>query len=631
MLIKRLQRTVLSGGLFAVAVERGFGKTSLCLAAILWALLYGHHNYVACFAATDEKFEAEIFEIIKLQLESSDLLLADFPAVCWPIRMLEGTPQRARKQTLDGQPTRIRWKGSRRIMLPTVPGSPCSGAIFYGGGLKSGIIRGALFQIEGRLQRPGLVLLDDPQTDESAASVDACNKRERLIKGAVLGLAGPGEKLSALMSCTIIEPGDLADRLTDRSRSPEWRGVRKGIFKAWPLNLEKWDEWWDIVRRRFLGDEDLDADPVDDPCPEATEFIRENYAELHAGAEVSWEHRKEPWMLSAVHQAMWLYYTRGPLVFWSEYLNWQPGLNAPDDPLTQDSPKLDERAVRIKFSGYPRRCFPAEVQWLTAGIDCHDRVLTWLVCAWAADCTGYVIDYGTYPATRRPTWSVRTFRPTLREVFPGKGLEGALYAGLEQLVTELLGRELRRDDGAVLQIERCLVDCGYQEHVIKQFVRESVHRRHLLPSRGRWLGPSDFPMAQYRARPGELLGENLVVKLPTKGARRGVREVQFEANLWRTHAAKRLITPFGDPGCVSLYGLKDSRQPHDLLARHLCSELPKPTSAERTIDVWKLRPGESENHWWDNFIQCCIAASLCGARVTGRRQVTARRQRTVKF
>ena len=44
---------------------------------------------------------------------------------------------------------------------------------------------------------------------------------------------------------------------------------------------------------------------------------------------------------------------------------------------------------------------------------------------------------------------------------PGTGLEGALYAGLERLTGDLLGREWRREDGAALRIERCLIDANW--------------------------------------------------------------------------------------------------------------------------------------------------------------------------
>jgi hypothetical protein len=39
----------------------------------------------------------------------SDLLLADFPEVCYPIRCLEGINQRSHGQLYQGKPTHIEW------------------------------------------------------------------------------------------------------------------------------------------------------------------------------------------------------------------------------------------------------------------------------------------------------------------------------------------------------------------------------------------------------------------------------------------------------------------------------------------------------------------------------------------
>jgi hypothetical protein len=47
------------------------------------------------------------------------------------------------------------------------------------------------------------VLIDDPQTDESARSPSQCMTRERILAGAILGLAVPGRKIAGLMTLTV--------------------------------------------------------------------------------------------------------------------------------------------------------------------------------------------------------------------------------------------------------------------------------------------------------------------------------------------------------------------------------------------------------------------------------------------
>jgi hypothetical protein len=66
---------------------------------------------------------------------------------------------------------------------------------------------------DGQTVRPSLVVLDDPQTDESARSLSQCASRESILAGAVLGLAGPGKKISGIIPCTVICPRCLTPAL----------------------------------------------------------------------------------------------------------------------------------------------------------------------------------------------------------------------------------------------------------------------------------------------------------------------------------------------------------------------------------------------------------------------------------
>lgn len=167
--ISKIEQAVLEGGLFAMAMPRGSGKTSLCEAACMWSMLYGHREFVAMIGS-DEEHAADMLDSIKAELENSDDLLDDFPEVCFPIRALEGITQRASGQLYQGRPTGIGWT-AKEIVLPTIEGSPASGAIIRVAGI-TGRIRGMKFKRpDGRSVRPSLVIIDDPQTDESARSV----------------------------------------------------------------------------------------------------------------------------------------------------------------------------------------------------------------------------------------------------------------------------------------------------------------------------------------------------------------------------------------------------------------------------------------------------------------------------
>jgi hypothetical protein len=106
------------------------------------------------------------------------------------------------RQLYQGQRTHIGWT-AREIVLPTIAESPGSGAIIKVAGI-TGRIRGMKYKrADGQTVRPSLVILDDPQTDESARSLSQCATRESILAGAVLGLAGPGKKISGIMPCTV--------------------------------------------------------------------------------------------------------------------------------------------------------------------------------------------------------------------------------------------------------------------------------------------------------------------------------------------------------------------------------------------------------------------------------------------
>ena len=76
-----------------------------------------------------------------------------------------------------------------------------------------------------------LQLADDIQTDDSAISPIECAKRERVMAGAVLGLAGPGRKIAGFFPCTVIRKGDAADRSEQGHREAADVDGRARLFR----------------------------------------------------------------------------------------------------------------------------------------------------------------------------------------------------------------------------------------------------------------------------------------------------------------------------------------------------------------------------------------------------------------
>ena len=592
--IERIETAVLRGGLFALAMPRGSGKSTLTETAALWAMLYGHREFVTLIGAT-ESAALEMLDSIKTELEVNERLAEDFPEVCYPIAQLDGIANRCAGQICNGERTRITWT-SNEIVLPTIAESKASGIIVRVAGI-TGRIRGMKYKrSDGRSVRPSLVIIDDPQTSESAGSLEQTKKRVRVLAGDILGLAGPGQKISGIMPCTIIRPGDMADIILNRNTHPDWNGEKTQMVDKFPINMKLWEEYAEIR---------ADALREEGNFQRATDFYLTNREAMDAGAVVSWEARYNHDEVSALQHAMNLK-LQDEAAFQAEYQN---------DPLPEDT--FDESLLSVdeicgKINGIVRGKVPLYCDKLTMFIDVQKALLFYTVIAWADDFTGAVIDYGAWPDQHRRQFSLADANPTIHSKFPKAGFEGGLYSALTKLTDDYLGREWEREDGALLKIEKALVDAnwGQSTDIVYQFCRQSVHAGIIMPSHGRYVGASSKPMTEYRRQPGDKLGFNWMI--PNVAGKRAIRHVIYDTNYWKSFIHARLGISLGDNGCLSLYGRIPGN--HQLLAEHLTAEYRVRTEGRgRTVDEWKLKPQNSDNHWLDCVAGCAVCASILGA------------------
>lgn len=592
--IEKIETAVLRGGLFALALPRGSGKTTITESAALWSMLYGHREFVVLIGAT-ESAALELLDSLKTELEVNERLAEDFPEVCYPVAQLEGIANRCAGQLYKGERTRITWT-SNEIVLPTVEGSRASGIIVRVAGI-TGRIRGMKFKrSDGRNVRPSLVVIDDPQTSESAGSLEQTRKRVRVLAGDILGLAGPGQKISGIMPCTIIRPGDMADIILNRNTHPDWNGEKTRMVYRFPTNMKLWEEYAEIRAEALRTEGNFQK---------ATEFYLANREAMDAGAEVSWEARFNHDEVSALQHAMNLKF-QDEAAFMSEYQN-DP---LPDDTAADSLLSVDE--ICAKINGLARRRVPLKCDRLTMFVDVQKALLFYVVIAWAEDFTGAVIDYGSWPDQHRHEYSLADANPSIQTLFPKAGFEGALYAALSALTDECLGREWEREDGAVLKIERALVDAnwGQSTDVVYQFCRQSSHAGVILPSHGRYVGASSKPMTEYRKQQGDRLGFNWMI--PNVAGKRAIRHVIYDTNYWKSFIHARLAVPVGDKGSLTLYGRIPGA--HQLFAEHLTAEYRVKTQGRgRTVDEWKLKPQSHDNHFLDCVAGCAVCGSMLGA------------------
>lgn len=597
--LQQIEATVRDGGLFALAMPRGAGKTTITVTAALWALLYGYRHWVCLVGATQPKAEALLVSI-KTELRFNPFLLQDFPEVCAPIAALEGRAARAAGQTFQGEPTNIKWTQDQ-LILPSVAGSLASGAVVSVCGI-TGDIRGQQFTTtEGHIRRPDYVIADDPQTRESAKSRTQTDDRQAVINGDILGLSGPGIKIAGVVPCTVIQRGDLADRLLDVEQCPEWHGIRTQLLYGFPSNLELWHRYQEIREASFRNGGN---------GAEATDFYLEHQEDMNQGCQAAWDERYNQDEISAVQNCMNLYF-RNPAAFFAEYQN-QPLEQSADDST------LTEEQITQRVSQTPRHQLPEHSDLVVAMIDVQQELLFYSVVAWKKDFTGQVIDYGAWPDQKTTNFKLNEARQTLSLQWPGDSLEVRLKKALAALVEQLATRVWVSEDGAELSLRRCLIDAnwGQSRNIVYEFCRQSKWRQILHPSHGRYVGASSEPL---NAKHVKTLGRQVGQHWRLDRARdTPIRHVLFDANYWKSFLHSRLATEPGTTSSLCLWNAEP--RIHATFAKHMKSEYSVRTEGRgRTVDEWKQLPHRPDNHWLDTMVGCCVAGSMEGCQLPGEK------------
>jgi hypothetical protein len=629
--IQRLRECILDGGNFAEAMFRGSAKTSLGEGSSLWATLYGHRRFVPIFGGDSAAAEGNI-DSLKLELSENDLLFADFPEVCHPIRALDNKPQRSASQTHvpgavagfkpseDAKPqhTYIEWTADT-IVFPTIilPDGPSksSGAIITAHGLLAASRGMKHKRPDGTQQRPDFVFLDDCQTDESSRSPVQVAKRLSIIKKNILRLGGHGKRIAVFMAGTVIEHDDLIDQLLDAKRNPSWQGERIAMVKKWPIGKLKdasgneevvHDKLWlsDYKRLRETYDPDTLGDQQR-AHRDATEFYRLNRDKMDEGAAVAWEHCYAEGELSALQHAYNILIDDGPDVFASECQNRPLEVRSENE----IEGLLSAAEIAAKVNNRPRGVVDAANSRVVVFIDQKEKLLYWMACAVGDGFGGQILDYGTWPDQKRSYFAARDARRTIALAIKAGSRDGNLYGALDACTAMLLDREWMREDGAVHRVEKCLIDAheGNITDTVRLFCRQSRHSALLLPSHGMYVGATGRPFDTYQKQPGDRAGLNWRIRAEKRG---GVRQITYDTNYWKTFVHQRLSSPMGSRGCFTVNGTDPNE--HRMLADHLTAEKPIRVEAKgRVVTEWKENP-RIDNDFLDCIVGCCVAASVQG-------------------
>lgn len=415
------------------------------------------------------------------------------------------------------------------------------------------------------------------------------------------------------MPCTVIKTGDLSDQLLDRERFPQWRGERTKMIYKLPDDLDLWEKYYAIradgQRSGKMGS--------------ARKFYKEHQQQLEAGAVIAWPDRVRKGEVSGIQSAMHMRRDMEISKFEAEYNN---------DPVDESSTTiyLSQDEIATKVGPFKRGEIPADAEKLTMFIDVQQNLLYWMICSWSEGFTGTVVDYGTWPDQRSVDFTAANARFTLRGKYGG-GIEGAITSGLQDLTKAKLGTAYAKTDGSEMWIGRCLVDRSYSTATVDAFCLACDFPQIIVPSRGRGISAADTPISDFRKKQGEIKrpGKEWFQPKPQPGS---PRRVDFDSNWFKSFVQKRLATAVGDVGCVTLHGPKKRR--HDFLALHLTAEFFTVTKGKnRIVEVWKMRPNRTENHWLDGLVGNAVAASMEGIELVeiakSQKQNKKRKRRVV--
>lgn len=621
-ILKEIEDRAIDGGLKAIAMPRGSGKTTILLRALIWVLAYGHRRF-AVLVEADEGAAEESMDTIKIEWETNPLLLEDFPEIAYPIHRLQGITQRGNAQTSQGERTLIGWKNNE-LIFPTIaalrtnrkktsphPASakkaggdtrtltPTSGATVRCKGIL-GRIRGMQkTTADGKTLRPDFVLVNDPQTDTSALSDPECAKREKILSGAIIGLAGPGKRIAGFAAVTVIREGDASDRLLNRKLMPKWHGDKCKLVYEWPTEEEQWKKYFEIRSEEIAAGQD--------EHPKANKYYRDHRATMDVNAKVGWEHRKFAHELSAIQHAMNLRHDN-PDTFDAEYQNTPKVTQIDTGGLKCLS--SDEFCLRV-LPTHRRNEVPQWVEHITLGIDVQSTSLWWTISGISEDFTATILDYGVWPEPGIDYIALADIERTIAKATAIKQPAEATIEGLRRLTSELFSRRFVRDDSTEMRITSGIVDSGYQTESIYKFCRETSWP--IVPSHGKGVTAKQRPWAIERRKRGERMGFGW--RMPPVQGTRATRFVLIDTNTWKTQLSECFATPIGEPGAWTLF--RSAPQRHRMIADNLAAEYPVQTTGQgRTLYEWTCRPNR-DNHLLDATLLSAVAGAIAGAKVPG--------------
>lgn len=590
----------------SIAASRGEGKSMIARRCLLKYMLQGSLD-VAMLIGSTATDAGNSLETLRAEIDGNDRLFADYPEVVAPVRSIAGSPQRASSLLVNGvnehtnEPyekvlARFKWSGDV-LTFPTVPGSRSYDACLSTAGLE-GAIRG--YNYRGR--RPKLVIIDDPDTEDTSESESAAIKLEKRIDGALGGLGTQTQRIRRIMLTSIQSKTSVSAKFTDPKQKPSWHGVRFRFLITRPTNADLWDKYIQVYQDDFrLG------------TRHAADFYAENREAMDLGAEVSNPNRKEPHELSALQHYFNLIAILGPDRVAAEYDN------DPVDSLAMDSDQIQWQSICKRLNGHKRGFIPRGYTIVTVGCDVGKWKIDWTARAWRPDGRFPItIDYGEVETIGAKRGKDNT-----------EGLDEAIAGALVELKENVIGNGWECEAGGFALPKRAYVDTRYRAEAVVEWCLAN---------------PGWHPVAGHGQSSGTVGGKFSDVFRRTKDRRpccAGVFEVRrshngrqywhtaLDVDLWKRWEHDRWSTPMDrdgkiEPRAMTLWGVGDrdvqrlvgDEIEHREYAQEICNE----------YEVGGKWRAFGPNHKLDSSAYADAAAAREGVPMQGSTEVAPQAQ-----
>lgn len=590
------------GGKKAIAAPRSRGKSTIVKGMNVFLVCAELVRFIVPICATT-KLAGRIYKDFRNELATNDLLKQDFPEICDPIRALDGAPQRAARQHVNSHLTHIVWTATDYVRLPRVPGdandylkslgrqwSPYGGVKMTFCGLDAAF-RGMNIDDD----RPDYLIIDDPETRESAKSLEQIADRIEIIEKDIEGLEGQDKPLAITMVSTVQNSYCLSAQYTDIEQKPAWDGERYGWVIKWPANPDMW-ETYIMKRKEAQQSKDRHGLP-------AVAYYLENREKMDEGVELLADNFKAIYLKNGtqvVHSAIQEVYNKisdtNLAAFKTEYQN---------DPPIESGPQgsgLTSFIVTSRIGNYGQGEIPETTLRKTASIDLGNYKSHWVAAAWEGNAVGSIFDYGI----------AKTYGVDPRS--DNKTIELAIIDMLERWADEIM---------STINPIICLVDSGSGKGRHTAAAYEFCRRRGkpFFPSKGH--ATTRFRMPE--KVPG--LKEPFLETWAHYLVAEKVWLYNVHTEWWKPWVHQRFLTePYNEDGSrnagsLTLFDPNGVRNEHNLFANHIVAE------GEQTINgKTTFKQFSDENHWLDAAALVCAGAGSVGVKLIEQYKPEAKQQ-----